>query len=355
MRNAEEVKQEVIEWLMHPNELGSKPFSIIFTRQFTTADGIECMIFKFKRSMLSPWLLAIASDSGIFSEQQKYNPATEVADAVRLIEFLKQFWINKANEEKERQERAKKSGVFAGFMLLKDPVWDAEQFKNRFEAEWGMKLYCDDKKEDTKLYLIPEAGINTTLAISLIDAPVPGDEAVYNAQYNYMWREAVQVTKSHTAHLIVTVFGGSDPIDAGVLFVQAVTSICRDENTLGAYYNGVVMQPQFLIATSEVIKSKDFPLWALVWFGAVRTPNGNSVYTNGLAAFGKDEMEILDSTVDFNKLRDFMFNISLYVIGGDVILHDGETIGGDNRQRLKIRRSEGVNVSGMSLKIEYAS
>ena len=70
MRTPEEEKLAVIEWLEHPSELGKKPFAIEFTSQFKTEDDIEYMIFKYKKSLVSPWLLAIASDSGIFSEQE---------------------------------------------------------------------------------------------------------------------------------------------------------------------------------------------------------------------------------------------------------------------------------------------
>ena len=48
-----------------------------------------------------------------------------------------------------------------------------------------------------------------------------------------------------------------------------------------------------------------------------------------------------------------MMCIAGYVVDQDVILHDGETIGFTNEQRLKIVKSAGVNVAGESLKILY--
>ena len=66
-----------------------------------------------------------------------------------------------------------------------------------------------------------------------------------------------------------------------------------------------------------------------------------------------NEMEIVDTDKDIGEVRSFLINITAYVIGEDVILHDGETIGFTNEQRLKIVKSEGVNVSGDSLKILY--
>ena len=68
---------------------------------------------------------------------------------------------------------------------------------------------------------------------------------------------------------------------------------------------------------------------------------------------GKDEIEIVDVNKNPNEIRELLLNIASYVIEEDVILHAGETIGEDNTQRLRIVKSERVNVDGESLKILY--
>ncbi len=354
MRTPEEEKQAVIEWLEHPSELGKKPYAIEFTKQFTTDDGIECLIFKYKKSIMSPWLLAIASESGIFSEQNKYDPSTEVEDAVKLVEFLKQFWKNKAAEAGEKEERAKEAGRFVGFVLLENSDWTCHGFEKQFKEDWGIELSDNESKDDiTKVYMVPEAGPKTMLAVSLVPAPVPKGEADFFAQFNFMWKDAVEVTKTHKAHLIVTVFGADDPKEGGVLYVKAIASLCRDANTLGAYYNDVVFEPKFMFAMADMIKAGQFPLMGLVWFGLGRSVNGVSAYTCGLRKLGKDEIEILDANEQPSELHNFIMCVAGYVVDQDVILHDGETIGFSNEQRLKIVKSEGVNVKGDSLKILY--
>ena len=105
MGKYENDKQQVIEWLMHPNELGCKPNKIEFTKEFTDEDGIVCKIFKYKKSLMSPWLLAISSDSGVFSEMKKYDVKTEIEDAKELLAFLKEYWKRMAYSEEERNER----------------------------------------------------------------------------------------------------------------------------------------------------------------------------------------------------------------------------------------------------------
>ena len=369
MQSREQEKQNVIEWLAHPNELGCKPQKIEFTKEFTDDEGDLCMIFKYRKTLFSPWLLAIACDGGPFSEMQRYHPETEVADAKKLIEFLRQYWKNMANLVEEKQERAKKAGTFLAFVLLRELEWNFGAFEEAFDREWEITLDksadgegVDDNSgeaeaagDSVRVYGIKQGESSLQLAISYHDFPVPNEEAEENAQFNYMWKDAVEVTKTHKAHLMVAVLGTGmgTPMEKGILYTKALTTMCRQANTIGVYANEVVYEPKFFIAASEMLQSGNLPLLNLVWFGLARSEKGVSAYTCGLQNFGKDEMEILDSDKQPSELRDFLLNTAGYVIEEDVILHDGETLGYTNEQRLKLVKSAGVNVQGESLKILF--
>lgn len=77
------------EWLTRPNELGVKPFNIVYTNKFVDDERNDCYIFKYKKAMVGPWLLAIVSESGIFSEMKRYYKDTEIEDAKILLNTLK--------------------------------------------------------------------------------------------------------------------------------------------------------------------------------------------------------------------------------------------------------------------------
>lgn len=96
----EQSKCELENWLSDPNELGFKPYKIEYTNSFEDGDGIKCKIFKYKKSMLSKWLLGIVSDSGTFSEMKEYKQVTEIEDAKLLIETLKKYWKEMAKKLK---------------------------------------------------------------------------------------------------------------------------------------------------------------------------------------------------------------------------------------------------------------
>lgn len=44
MNNYNEEKQNVIDWLCHPSELGKAPAKIEFTKEFTDADGFQAFV-----------------------------------------------------------------------------------------------------------------------------------------------------------------------------------------------------------------------------------------------------------------------------------------------------------------------
>lgn len=358
MEKYENEKQRVIEWLEDPNELGKKPSKIEFTKEFTDEDGINCKIFKFKKSMLAPWMLAICSDSGVFSEMGNYNEATEVEDAQKLVDFLKEYWKRMANAAQEKEEMDANAEAFHAFVLMKETQGISVNFEKEMADQWGITLEAeegnkkkdeDDSDVDARVYQVGEL----RLILGYMGFAVPNEEAEKNARYNYMWKDAVEVTKTHSAHMIVTVMGEGTAEEKGFLYAKTITTLCRQENTIGVYANGVVYEPKFFIAMSEMIENGDLPLFDLIWFGLCGGEDGVSAYTCGMKCFGKDEMEIVDSKENPGEIRDLLINIATYVIFEDVILHDGETIGMSAEQRLEIRKSAGINVEGDSLKIAF--
>ena len=52
--------------------------------------------------------------------------------------------------------------------------------------------------------------------------------------------------------------------------------------------------------------------------------------------FGKEELEVLDADADPLAIREFLVSLAGYVIGSDVTLNDGETIGFSQGDRHRI-------------------
>ena len=92
------------------------------------------------------------------------------------------------------------TGAFVAFVLLSQNEWDIKKLINDCKADWNIEIPYDGNEEA----LVAVMG-DVTLAVAIMPAPVPNQEAEHYAGANYMWKDAVEVTKSHKAHLMVSV------------------------------------------------------------------------------------------------------------------------------------------------------
>lgn len=261
----------------------------------------------------------------------------------------------------ENENDEGKAGSFCGSVLLNTVEVDMDGIMSDLKEDWGIEPTDDPGEEvpedsegegTTKVFHVGDA----LVAISLMPGKVPEGEAEYFAETNYMWPEAVEVTKTHEAHVLVAILpGGLSPVEAGKLYVKVVSACLKQPNAIGVYTSGTVFQPEFYVEVASMMREDEDALPVLDWvyLGLYRNEEGNNAYTYGMTAFGKDEMEILGSERELGELQGFLFEIACYVIGSDVTLRDGETIGVSEDQKLPIARTAGVSVEGMSLKISF--
>lgn len=248
-------------------------------------------------------------------------------------------------------EEERKIGPFAGFVLLGSEQWDPERFKADLLADWGIP--CEAAASDDGSILAFDVG-SMTVAVSFMPFPVPEHEAETVAANNYLWPQAVETVKGHKAQILTAVVGKDDgPVELGTLYTKILAACLKQPNALGAYTSGTVFPPDFYLAVADAMRGGELPILAWIYFGLYRTSKGTSAYTYGMTAFGKDEMEILDSAAQPQELRDMLFDFAYYVLDGDVTLQDGETIGFSEEQKLPITRTKGVAVEGDSLKIGF--
>lgn len=348
MAKYEKEMQEVVEWLEHPNELGKAPSKIEFTKEFTDPDGIHCLIFRFKKGMLSPWLLAIHSESGIFSEQEKYDEKRDIEQAQAMIDYLKSYWKSMALNEEERRGRVERAEGFHAFILKAEPKFEPDVFLQAYEKEWGVSLQEADEegKEardgvDARIYT-DENGL--MLVLGYMDFKIPEEEAEENARFNFMWKDAVATAASHTAHEIVSVMGDGSLREQAMFYAKAVMTLCQMENNIGVYANGVVYEPKMFLAMSELLHNDQLPIPVLVWCGLGQEEEGISGWTDGMKCFGFDEMEIVKMEQKPSELQNLLFSLVNYCINNDVAFRDGETMSLTTSMQLKIKKSKGINV-----------
>ena len=131
------------EWLAHPQELGKAPAKIEIAGEFDLHD-CHYYILKYKKSLLGKWLVGVCGFEDAetlepcghtFSQMEPYDPADAQEKCQAMVEMIRQYWMDRAKEETERQSSA---GPFAGFVLLSTPEWDLEAFKVQLKADWDI-------------------------------------------------------------------------------------------------------------------------------------------------------------------------------------------------------------------------
>lgn len=258
--------------------------------------------------------------------------------------------------EAEAEDESDHTGVFTGFVLLSKAEWDKEQFIRDMKEKWDIAVdEYDASEEKGDDALVFEVG-DMLAAVSLATYPIPNGEAELNAENNYMWEDAVKVTKEHRAHLMVAVLGKEeDLLEKGKLFTKLVAACCRQRYATGVYTSGVVFEPRFYEGLADMIKEDELPIFNWVWFGLYRSEGGLNGYTYGMDVFGKEEMEVLNTDAEPEELRDFLASLASYVLACNVTLQDGETIGFSADDKHTITRSPGVSLpeEQMTLKIGY--
>lgn len=269
----------------------------------------------------------------------------------QLVAFDPDFSLSKG--EQPALSRAE-GGTFLAFVLLAEPVWDADRFRRDLRDQWGIPCMTEAREDEEGGSTLVFAVDGMTAAVGLIPAPVPRGEAVERAKCNYLWGEAVEAAGAHRGQIAVTVLAEAcDPREAARLEVKLVCAACRQEGVLGIYANGTVYDPDFYLGYGGLLREEELPLPDLVWVGLYRDEEGLNAYTDGLSAFGKDELEVLSSGAAPGELRSFLYDVADYVIAQDAVLFDGETIGTSEEEKLPITRSAGVWHDGMTLKIRY--
>ncbi|WP_411347964.1 DUF4261 domain-containing protein [Paenibacillus sp. WLX2291] len=267
------------------------------------------------------------------SQPSAFGYDTEAASAVQVQSYLPE-----------------PATMLLGFALLNDDTFDATQLVEIMREQWGITI-ADLQPDDNMVFEL--GGMN--VAIAHMPGPVPNREVEENCKFNVLWPEAEQVVATHQSHVIITVMGITDVLLGHALFTQLTSSILQLSNAIAYYAPPMVMSAESYVESAEILKEQELPVQLWVFLGLYKTEDGSGsgAYTVGLKNFGKDELEIIDSKQSIEDVFEFTLNIISYVVGSNVVLHDGETLGYSEDQKLSLTKSPAVAMEGESIKIGF--
>lgn len=255
-------------------------------------------------------------------------------------------WV--LTQEHTEAEVQNYTGSFCGFVLL-DGSYDLQAMEKRLQTQHGITVWQDDMVHDFPLqdFMLDVPGAMVT--ISLIYEPIPEGEAEAAAAHA-VWNGAQYAAKQHTAHLMIAVLPDTiSAVDAGKLYCRIVSAALDDNTVLAVYTSGTILEPmQF--RTHTVATDDKLPLDHLLFVDTYARDGGNCGYTVGMDAFGKDELEILDSAESMETIAHVLRMCAQHIIEEQKTLGWYITID-VNGVLWEGRRKDGVMVEGHSVQL----
>lgn len=256
-------------------------------------------------------------------------------------------------DPKQTPENSVPAPLILGMVLLEQPnSLNFEEFFKELKDKWHLEIKNTDAKGDIAVF--DTNGYH--IAVANMAFPVPGKEILETAKLNYLWKNAADEVAKCKGHIVLSITNaGDNPMAENLLYSKLASSLMNNSKSIGIYLGGrtLVLREDFYQDNVESMSEEDLPLFIWLYFGLIKENGKQSIYTYGLADFGRKEMEIVDSKHSHGELTELMFNMAHYIIASDVELQDGETIGMSAEQKLEISESKGRYLNGNTLKIAY--
>lgn len=85
------------------------------------------------------------------------------------------------------------------------------------------------------------------VTLNLIKNPIPNHEAEYYANFNFMWKDALEQTKKHKAHLLIAVLSqDQSKLEQAKMFTK-IAALCLDnKHNFRFLYRCSCFRAQFL-------------------------------------------------------------------------------------------------------------
>jgi uncharacterized protein (TIGR03067 family) len=176
--------------------------------------------------------------------------------------------------------------------------------------------------------------------IAVMRAPIPWSDLEGPCRTSWLWKNAESDLRAHAGHLIVTVLSKAEPIAQATLLTQICASILATcPEAPGVFWtNAALLVPSevFQDFATEILPGAP-PLYIWVDFrvgpaGAGKT----SGFTTGMAALGHMEFETESSPEPAGELRERLFSLANYVLENGPVIRDGDTIGEDAHERIRV-------------------
>jgi hypothetical protein len=176
-------------------------------------------------------------------------------------------------------------------------------------------------------------------AIVLMPAPMPWSDLEGPCATAWWWPEATEKMRGHSAHLVVALMGDTgNPIQRHCTLTHLTAVVASHTDAAGIYWGGgrLVHDPLVFIEQAQTFSPDDLPL--PIWIDFRVEPNDDGshrLFTTGMKAFGRMEIEIPHSEKKPAEVFDFAYSIADYIITNNPNIQDGHTVGRSGTEKIR--------------------
>ncbi len=209
----------------------------------------------------------------------------------------------------------------------------------------GVPPISDDGTEKKDGSVVVEFGFDGgSLMLLAVNAPIPQPEIDEACGVSWMWRQASSELKQQRAHAIITAVTSVPPVDAALAVTRLVAAAAKAGDPAGVYWGagGHVHSPALFIDAAKSFGDAEM-LPVMLWVGLRISGSGPkgplTLTTHGLAPFGHNEIEIIDTRMGIGDLRTLVFETCDYLLRAGPVLRHGHTFGRSEDEQLRVEHT----------------
>ncbi len=179
------------------------------------------------------------------------------------------------------------------------------------------------------------------VAVALKSEPIAQPDLEEACTAAWWWEQAAEQLASHKAHLLVSLAPtGEDPVTRHVRLSRVVAVLLAQCDAAGVYWpgGGIVHEPQAFAEQAADLAPDN--LHPGLWIDMHISPNDDeswSLYTVGLFAFGRKEIEIPSTTHEPSAVYELCANVIGYLLASGEEIEDGGVISRSDDEQIEVR------------------
>lgn len=223
-----------------------------------------------------------------------------------------------------------------------DICGDADQLRRQVESPLeAIRRSARGEPAEGEGMLTLRLGTKGEVNLALMPLPVPNDEADHAARCSVSSIGTGWKLARHRAHLIVTYAEPSAPsrVIALTRFTQLLAAVAQASGAVGVYWGeaGATHEPRFFI---NVARDGGPATMITLWTGvsvAQDGPTRMSLLSLGLGQLSLPNLLLTAPRERTAEALEMFFDLIAYLVERGAPIPDGDTIGRDERERLRVQ------------------